>query len=223
MAFKRKLRARKPRRRAKRRSTRSMARVAKRVMLRNVETKRHLTTSGPPGLTDVVLLDNESRWVITNCMASVQGTEDEDIVGTQIHAVGLSLKIQFKYVNPYAPYFKLFVVQANPSLLGGSNTIFEALIGNGMLENIKKQYKVLKTITVNPMMRGIAGGGTQAIPPIHRRIWVPLKKKYDYRDNTTAQGIHKNIAIVAIAYHDGIPTTEVGVVSVYSTLYYKDP
>ena len=38
-----------------------------------------------------------------------------------------------------------------------------------------------------------------------RKLWIPLRKKYDFRTDNLTNGITKNIAIVAIAYHDGNP------------------
>lgn len=213
-------------RRYKKRTTTvsTMRRVAKQVMLRNVETKRALQASGEIGLSDVIMPDNTSRWIISNCMKLTQGTGQDEGLGSEILATGIALKIQFKYTPPFAPYFKLFVVEANAHILGGSNTIFENSISNGMLDNILKQYKVLKTIVVNPMMRGIAGGNTQAVPPIFRKLWIPLKKKYDFRGDAMNNGVSRNIAVIAIAYHDGLPSQlDVGTISCYSTLYYKDP
>ena len=99
--------------------------VAKQVVMRQAETKRHITASGVVGFSDVVLPDNLSRWVISNCINLGQGTTQDDAIGSQITVSGISLKLQFKYTQPFAPYFKLFVVEANAHLLGGSNTIFE--------------------------------------------------------------------------------------------------
>lgn len=214
------------RRRPKRRATTmtTMRRVAKQVMLRQVETKRHLSVSGTLGLSSVIMPDNASRWIISNCMNLAQGTSQDDAIGTEILASGIALKLQFNYTPPFAPYFKLFVVEANANLLGGSNTIFENTISNGMLDNIKKQYNVLKTIIVNPMMRGVAGGNTQAVPPIFRKLWIPLKRKYDFRTDSLNDSVSKNIAVIAIAYHDGLPVNlDVGTISAYSTFYFKDP
>ena len=206
-------------------SVKTMRSVAKQVMLRQVETKRALSVSGTVGLSDVIMPDNASRWLITNCMNLTQGIEENQGLGSEILASGISLKIQFKYTPPYAPYYKLFVVEANAALLGGSNTIFENSISNGMLDNIRKQYKVLKTIVVNPMLRGAQLNAQHQTPPIFRKVWIPLKKKYDFRGDNMTNGVNKNIGVIAIAYHDGLPLVhlDVGTISCYSTLYFKDP
>lgn len=208
----------------KRQSTANMVRkIAKSVMLRQVETKRHQRVSGVIPLTDVILPDNISRWVIDNCMDVVQGTTQEDCIGTQILASGLAIKLQMRYTGNFAPYFKIFVVEANAALLGGLNSIFENTIGNAMIDNIKKEYRILRSIIVNPMMRGAANTNQQPVP-IFRKLWIPLKKKYDFRTNSVTNGVNKNIGIVAVAYFDGNPVNiDVGTISAYSTLYFKDP
>jgi len=48
--------------------TKRIARVAKRVMLRQVETKSHLSVSGVVGLTSVIMPDNVSRVLISNVL-----------------------------------------------------------------------------------------------------------------------------------------------------------
>lgn len=199
-----------------------IARVARQVVLKHAETKRHAIASGPLGLESVILPDNISRWVFSNVMDLSQGLSDDTMIGTQIYARGLAMKLQFTYTGNFAPYFKFFVVEANAALLGGTNSIFEGALGNGMLDNIKKQYKILKSIVVNPILRG-GVGGNHATPPIFRKIWIPLNKRYDYRTDNVTNGIHKNVAVVCIAYHDGNPLNlDVGTVSAHSTLYYKD-
>jgi len=219
--FKRKTTKRPYRKRSSTMST--MRKVAKQVVLRQAETKRHQRFSGITGFSDVVMPDNASRTLISNCMNLDQGTTDEDVVGTEIIASGIALKLQMRYVGSFAPYFKIFVVEANQSLLTGAFTIFENTIGNGMLDNIKKEYKVLKTIIVNPMLRGIGGGSTHVTPPIFRKLWIPLKKKYNYRTDSLNNGVSKNIAVIGLCYHDGLPTqTHIGNISCYSTLYFKD-
>lgn len=132
------------------------------------------------------------------------------------------MKLQFNTSANFNPYFKFFVVEANSDLLGGTNSIFEGVLGNGMLDNIKKSYKVLKSIVVNPIIRG-AAATNHATPCIFRKLWIPLNKRYDYRTDNVTNGIHKNVAVVCIAYHDGNPlNVDVGTVSAHSTLYYKD-
>lgn len=201
----------------------TMRRVAKQVVLRQAETKRHQRFSGITGFSDVIMPDNLSRTLISNVMNLSQGSTDEDVVGTEIIASGIALKLQFKYKEPYAPYFKVFVVEANQALLTGTFTIFENTIGNGMLDNIKKEYKVLKTIVVNPMLRGVGGGNTHVTPAVFRKIWIPLKKKYNYRTDALNNGVSKNIAVIALAYHDGLASqVHIGDISAYSTLYFKD-
>lgn len=203
----------------------TIRRVAKQVMLRQAETKRHMISSGPLGLEDVILPDNISRWVLSNVMDLSQGLKDDQAIGTQIYARGLAIKLQFKYSTSYAPYFKLFVVEANSALLGGLNTIFEGTLSNAMLDNIKKEYKILKCIIVNPQIRSSLSAGTSHQNPAHfRKLWVPLNKKYDFRTDNLINGVNKNIAILCVAYVNGDPLNiDVGTVSCHSTLYFKDP
>ena len=153
-----------------------------------------------------------------------QGTTDNDVIGTEIIASGIAIKLQLKYKQPFAPYFKVFIVEANQALLTGSFTIFENTIGNGMLDNIKKEYKVLKTIIVNPMLRGMQSTGSSHAGSSHiQETMDSFKKKYNYRTDALNNGVSKNIAIIALAYHDGLPTqTHIGDISAYSTLYFKD-
>lgn len=199
----------------------TIKRVAKQVMLRQAETKRHMISSGPLGLESVILPDNISRWVLSNVMDLSQGLEDSNMIGTQIYARGLAVKLQFKFTQPYAPYFKLFVVEANSALLGGTNSIFEGSLDNGMLDNIKKQYKILKCIVVNSIIRS---HGSHETPAFFRKLWIPLNKLYDFRTDNVTNGVNKNIGIACLAYHDGNPLNlDIGTVACHSTLYFKDP
>ena len=200
----------------------TVARIARKVMLNQAETKRHLHASGVIGLTDVIMPDNTSRWLIENCVNLSQGVGRGQAIGEQIFVKGLSIKLQCKYTDNFAPYFKIFVVEANQVLLGGLNTIFEHSLSNAMLDNIKKQYRVLKCIVVNPMMRGAAGANQQPVP-IFRKLWIPINRKYDFRTSNLDNNVSRNIGIVAIAYVAGNPVNlDVGTVSCYSTVYFKD-
>lgn len=202
----------------------TIRRIARQVVLKQAETKRHMISSGPLGLEDVILPDNVSRWVLSNVMDLSQGLRDDQVIGTQIYARGIALKLQFKYSGTFAPYFKLFVVQANSALLGGTNSIFEGTLANAMLDNIKKEYKILKCIIVNPQIRSSLSSGTShQNPPHFRKLWIPLNQKYDYRTDSLNNGVNKNIAVLCVAYATGnLLDIDVGTVSCHSTLYFKD-
>ena len=74
------------------------------------------------------------------------------------------------------------------------------------------------------MLRGMqSSGNSHAVPPVFRKLWIPLKKKYDFRTDALNNSVSKNIAVLCVAYHDGLPTNiDVGTVSAYSTVYFKD-
>jgi hypothetical protein len=195
----------------------TIKRVAKQTALKLCETKKHLhTTNG-----SIQLYDNVTRLCISNCIDMTQGTDEQGMVGTECIVSGISLKLQFRYNNNVAPYFKLWVIEANESQISSLIPIHNGLISNAMLDGLKNQFKVLKCIVVNPMLRGLSND--THIPWIFRTIWLPLKKKIQYRTDGVNNSTGKNIAVYCCAYVDSNPLAQVGEMVCYSTIYYKDP
>ena len=208
---------------ARRRTTKStnlvstIKRVAKQTALKLCETKKHLiTTNG-----SIQLYDNITRLCISNCIDMTQGVDEQGMVGTECIVSGIALKLQFRYNNNQAPYFKLWVIEANESQISSAISIHNGLISNAMLDGLKNQFKVLKCIVINPMLRGLSND--THIPWIFKTIWLPLKKKIQYRTDSVNNSISKNIAVYCCAYVDSNPLAQVGEMVCYSTVYYKDP
>jgi hypothetical protein len=195
-----------------------MRKVAKSVVMSLSEVKRHVTASGT-----LVCADNVSRLAIPNCLSITQDASRDGGLGQQVLASGVNVKLQVRATTGHAPYWKWFVIESNPSNITTSASIFENLTGNAMLDNIKKEFRVLKSGMIIPINRSEYSGQLHHQPWLFRNIWVPLKKKITYKSDAMTTSINKSVCVYVVAYENGVPTTiDVGTASVYSTFYYRD-
>jgi hypothetical protein len=213
----------KPRRLPSKRPTttlKTMRRVAKQTVLKMSEVKRHQNTTG---ILPAILPDNISRLLISNCLNISQDDTGQGGTGRSVQCSGVSIKMQFRPTSGHAPYFKLFVVESNPANINTTASIFEGLIGNAMLDNVKKEYKVLKTLVITPQLRSPNSSQGHIAPWQFRTAWIPLKKKITYKSDAMTTSINKSIAVYAVAYSEGIATSlDIATCSVYSTMYFRD-
>ena len=200
-------------------SSKRMRKIAKSVVMSLSEVKRHVTQSGT-----LVCGDNISRLAIPNCLSITQDSSRDGGTGQQVLASGVNIKLQVRSNAGHAPYWKWFVIESNPSNITTSASIFEILTGNAMLDNIKKEFRVLKSGMIMPSNRaGTAGQIQHEQPWFFRNIWVPLKKKITYKSDAMTTSINKSVCVYVVAYENGNPLAlDIGTSSIYSTFYYRD-
>lgn len=235
----------------KRKVTRkSVAKIAKSVVMRQAETKRIEYKNGPgssgANAFTGTLANNRPTWMLVNLFAGSQtGNQDNRMEGSMIQACGLRFRFEIKWRDEWQRpcHVKIFILKARrqyipeAATIGGTynddaSAVFENTIDSKMLEHIQHSYKVLKVLSVVPRM---------SLPPVasaseydrtsafFRSCYLKLNKKIRFDSNTVTQQVGQDIAVVALAYHSrdagvipGNPEAYLCDVQAWATLYFKD-
>lgn len=208
-------------------------RIARKVIMKNTEQKFFDLNIGKTELyhNSYVINSFKHNTLGTNCLPP-QGDTDNSRDGNAIYVSGISLPMMlytkgdrlntkfrvicFRYsqgYNPFATYESLFdnisgncmLDKVNPDLV---KVIFDKIIGNSNLQTL-------------------TGGSGNDEQTRFRKFWIPIKKKFVFRDDAS-QAFNRplyNIGLVVLAYdtYGSIQNTEnIGAVQLWQRLYYKD-
>jgi hypothetical protein len=163
----------------------------------------------------------------------IQGDGDGNRNGDEIYATGIRVagSIQVFTANKSAT-FRMFLVENNDSVYSAGSNIatynetFHNVSSSTMLDTFQHDRirpKYLGTLQVSSRDANDAGDGT-----INFKRFIPLKRKLTFRQDDSpalATGMKNKFTLMFLPY-DKIATTNlavIGVVSVHTTLYYKDP
>lgn len=198
-----------------------IARVAKRVFMRNTETHKYTQT-----VNDLQCFDNVSRVVFSSCTYTAQGTSDSHHVGNEITPIGC----KFRYVLRVPPggemsyCIKFFLVSgtsANITALSGTGSIFKGVIVPGVIDSIDTdRYKVLATWQRRSTQVMANASLAYRNPLQWGSKWVGLRGKIKYWPGSA--GHHDTrVALIALAFSDGIVTTHLVDLECHMEFYFK--
>ena len=239
---------------AKRRKVtrKSVAKIAKSVVMRQAETKRIEYKNGPGVTGDNAftgaLKNNVPAWQLVNLFQGSQsGNADNRIEGSMIQACGLRFRFEIKWRDEWQRpcHVKIFILKARRQYIpeaavidntynDDASSIFENTVSSKMLDHLKHSYKVLKVLSVVPRVSLSAPASAteyERTSALFRSCYLKLNKKIRFDDNTVTQQVGQDIAVVALAYHSrdanagyipGNPTSYLCDVQAWATLYYKD-
>jgi hypothetical protein len=236
---------------AKRRKVtrKSVAKIAKSVVMRQAETKRKEYKNGP-GVTGAnafsgALKNNVPAWQLVNLFQGTLGNQDERFEGSMIQACGIRFRFEIKWRDEWQrpSHVKIFILKARrqyipeAAIISGTynddaSSVFEGTVTNKMLDHLNHPYKVLKVLSVVPRMSlppAASANDYERTSAFFRSSYLKLNKKIRFEDNSVSQQVGQDIAVVALAYHSrdagtipGNPDAILCDVQAWATLYYKD-
>lgn len=207
-------------------TTRRIAAIAKRTIMKASETKKHQTEIIEYPLNAISALLNQPICQIP------QGTGYAQRVGHQITTSGFSISGQIRnnnFMTGAAPLMvRLLVVRfkqnnANPFADLLENDANNQPVSPDDLRNLYRRinldsYEVLTS-------RLMTVGGLDSNIPATRvfKLWIPFKKNLRYDSTATVDPTYNKVHVIALARDSGNDNVAPNVeVSFCSTMYYKD-
>lgn len=197
--------------------------IAKRVALKQCETKHVLTNWNSGGVTPI----QDNAWVqyiagSGNMLQCVRGIEDDTVVsriGDEVRPVGLKIYLRYEMLaNIPTQTVKLWLVKVPR----GQSAATKAISGVYIQQPID-------TETCKPIMmktfRLVNSAHTATAPlSVFKTYWINLRSWpiYKYRQNTT-EGVEYNIHLYMTAYHNQLVATQIGECEISSEFFFKDP
>lgn len=206
-------------------STKRIAAIAKRTLMKNVETKKHQVELIEQGLTSIASLANNSLCSIG------QGSGYSQRVGHQISVSGFSIQGQVRQNgigSNNQDIVRILVVRFKNNSANPANDLLENDANNQPvapddLRSLYRRvnmdsYEVLaeKRITLGGYMGNIAACKLF-------KMWVPYKKTLRYDSTATVAPNYNKVHVIAFARDSGNDNIAPNVEFSYcSTMYYKD-
>lgn len=203
--------------------------LIKNIVLKTSESKYKSMSIGKVELYHNVLNNLSKSFVDT---FPAQGDTDASRDGDEIYIQGWKLRLMFgqKADRPNVT-FRCFVVKYQNQLSGLATTygnFFHNITGNGLLDPVQyKRFNILKSFIIKSSGTSMEVGETAKEYVKTKSLWVPLKRKLKFADDTstTAVNINQDISLIVLAYdaYGSLITDNIGYVQGSVTLYYKDP
>lgn len=214
-----------------------MLKIARRAVLRQTETKYISTGVNNFNLyhngTDGTLVGN--LWALSgNLLQCGVGTAQNQRLGDEVFAVGLSLKMQLicKNDRPNCS-FRVMLITTPPDQAGSSTPsgLWKGATANRMLDYVDTdKYKILYSRIFNPPGGdfSLESGATNREHLRNIKIWLPLKMKkikYSADGGTTPMYQGNCISLVVVAYdtQGSIGTDNIALANYVWRFYFKDP
>jgi len=196
-----------------------VATIAKRAVMKTVETKKHSTNRTETSFSFATFVDD-------SLVNIGQGTGNSSRIGHKINSMGFDVRGHINTASGTArTIFKMMLIRfknndADPSLdLIESNTADISPLAEDVPALYRRintdDYEVLRTkyVSVNPDR-----------PFQMFKFWVPYKRSLTYNGGATQEPTHNRVHLVAFAREVGNDAVSPNVEFTYNaTLYYKDP
>jgi len=215
----------KPRRRFTAKGRSAIARIARRVIYRQMETKNVYVDGGKLELNHNVP-QVAFHFTNSNYFPS-QGTNDKQRIGDKIMLSGFRVRALFgqKADRPNVNW-KVWLLEVNPGDVYSYSSWFQNVTGNALLDDINKdRCKVLKTWNFKPNRDVSSGTGGDEFTFV-RKFWIPYRKKVPFAtDGDTSPNLPKNLYMIACAYdaYGTLVTDNIAYIDRYANTYFKDP
>lgn len=205
-----------------------IAKIAKRVSLRQAETKHHTVNYG-----NYALYHNVSRRVDTNLLSVQQGTGDtgnNSRIGDEVIPVGVKLYLQFEQmIDRPNVQFKVWVLKGREGEFGSSVPL-KIISGNNLMDPIDtEKCSVVKSMYFKFNQNNIVHDGDVAVNKRVvncRKVWIPLKRsKYTYEGDNNSNGKWWNMPLYVCAYDasNTLVTDHISNLHIASEFFFKDP
>lgn len=239
MAFKRKpvYKKRRATKRVKRTPTKRIARVVRRVIARTAETKykefalenQQLFHNG-----GTIIPAQYTYQQASNMLTLAQGQDVNGRIGDEVYAIGLSIRLWLSQKLDRPNVAWRIVVYSYPYDVGdatGAIDLFDSTVGfgfNRLLNAINKErYRVLYDKTLSPLSGdySLEVSSTQRERSRMHNIWIPLKRKIQYRPNSVNPKNDRDRLGLALIPYDAfgtLTTDNIASFAIYNRYFYKD-
>lgn len=216
----------------------NLARTIKSVMSRQMETKSRITA-----VNDQPLFHNVPKLLGSNLLITSQGVDGDgrsgNRIGSSINPIGIKLYIETSQYQPDTGLnflngemkVKVWILRTHHSNVNVTNDFLRYINTNSLMAPVERRtHNTVKTMTFT--LKNMYSGSTSnqvvdAAPAfVTRIIYLPLKGKYLYENDSNNEGKIYNYCIHACAFsaHPQVNTsTRLADMSVATELFFKDP
>lgn len=222
----------------RRRSDRDVAKIAKRVMLRNVETKQVIRSLGNRNVNHNTW-ENLSKNVLYTQLGVNDGNSLTSRIGDEITLVGIKLYMSFEQYTgtPFTTY-RVLIARVRDGYSSNAAPQLLTVTGNNMIDPVDTE-KIISVVfdrryrpggqnSITSLTSG--GGGATEIafskPATEfTTVYIPLKyQKYKYDGGSFDVGLQYNLAAWVCCYDQQSQAiaTDVGKFTMATQLFFKD-
>lgn len=182
-------------------SSKTIARIAKNVVLKTAETKYHFVQT-----ENQQLFHNTRALVNGNLLYTAQGDGDNERIGDEVIAKGISMKLWVSNKNdrPNVTY-RLIIVRCPYDLIPGSYSVLKGESGNCIIDAVntniytvvkQKFFKIPGQTSAFDNVNFVKREMSKAI-----QLWIPLKKqKIKYRSDSGVLPKNERYCLQAYLY-----------------------
>lgn len=239
MAFKRKFskKSRRPRRRFTRRPTKRLTRVVRRVIARQSETKYKENAQENQQVFHnggTIVPGTVNYQQVSNILSVSQGTSSNDRIGDEVYAVGVSIKLWLSQKLDRPNVGWRILVYSYPYDVGdftGATDLFDSSVSGAFNRLIcalnKERYRIIYDRVLKPLSGDFSLEVSSSLKERSRlhNIWIPLKRKVQYRVNSTnVKNDRDRMALAVIPYdaYGTLQTDNIASFGYYIRYFYKD-
>lgn len=212
-----------PRKRKSSYSTKRIAKIAKRVVMKTAEPKHVSYTFGKAELYHNTFYMGKINDAV--CMPD-PGTQDNNRIGDQINISGFKLRIMLgqKADRPNVT-FKIYVVRVPKGSSYNYSQWFENMTNNVLLDSPNTDFiKVLHSSTWKPHDGSMDNATDEYV--YSRTLWIPYKHKLKFGPANGAETHNDNDIYFMYAPFDAygtLITDNIAYIEYVSTMHYRDP